>query len=117
MRKNLEHIKASIALEKIVGWKPIIIQHLFFCEIMPFHELKDLIPNLTHGTLIQHLRELEEQDIIERVVYNPPNAAYSITEYGRTLETTLESMLQWSVTHLEHMNAKKEADSTQEAVK
>ena len=58
--------------------------------------------------LTNQLRELEEEDIIHRVVYPqvPPKVEYSITEYGRSLEPILEAMHEWSTLHLEHKKNK-----------
>jgi DNA-binding HxlR family transcriptional regulator len=41
--------------------------------------------------LTRQMGELEDEDIIERVVYPqiPPKVEYSITEYGKSLELVL----------------------------
>lgn len=70
------------ALEIIVGkWKPIILLHLLKNGIMRFSDLKRSIPNITQKMLTKNLRELENEDIIERFVYPqvPPKVEYSIT--------------------------------------
>lgn len=94
------------ALEVMVGkWKPIILLHLLFGGTKRFSELKRLIPDITQKMLTTQLRELEEQDIIRRVVYPqvPPKVEYSMTDYGKTLEPILTMMHQWGTAHLEHM--------------
>lgn len=70
------------ALEIIVGkWKPIILLHLLKNGTMRFSDLKRSIPNITQKMLTKNLRELENEDIIERFVYPqvPPKVEYSIT--------------------------------------
>jgi DNA-binding HxlR family transcriptional regulator len=59
--------------------------------------------------LASQLRELEEQDIIRRVVYAvvPPKVEYSLTEYGRSVKPVLQTIHQWGRAHLEHMELKK----------
>lgn len=54
--------------------------------------------------LTTQLRELEDEDIIQRVVYPqvPPKVEYSITEYGRSLEPILEAMHEWGTMHTLH---------------
>jgi DNA-binding HxlR family transcriptional regulator len=43
------------------------------------------LPGITQKMLTNQLRELEEEDIVERKVYAqiPPKVEYSITEYGK----------------------------------
>lgn len=93
------------ALEIIVGkWKPIILLHLLKNGIMRFSDLKRSIPNITQKMLTKNLRELENEDIIERFVYPqvPPKVEYSITEYGKELEPLLHAMHKWGVKHALH---------------
>ncbi|WP_047984793.1 winged helix-turn-helix transcriptional regulator [Ornithinibacillus californiensis] len=90
------------ALDIIVGkWKPVILLHLLKNGTMRFSELKRSIPEITQKMLTKHLRELEEEDIINRVVYPqvPPKVEYSITEYGKELEPILVSMHEWGTRH------------------
>ncbi|MNG10668.1 putative HTH-type transcriptional regulator YtcD [compost metagenome] len=53
--------------------------------------------------LTLYLRELEEEEIVKRVVYPqiPPKVEYSITEYGMSLSPILEALHQWGVAHIE----------------
>ncbi|WNS80885.1 winged helix-turn-helix transcriptional regulator [Domibacillus sp. DTU_2020_1001157_1_SI_ALB_TIR_016] len=79
-------------LEMMVGkWKPIIVLHLIREGTKRFSELQKLIPEINKRTLTLHLRELEEQDIVQRVVFPevPPRVEYSITEHGKTLHPVL----------------------------
>ncbi len=97
-----ELCRVEDALEIIVGkWKPIILLHLMKNGTMRFSELKRSIPHISQKILTKHLRELEAEDIIERVVYPqvPPKVEYSITEYGRTLEDILVAMHEWGTKH------------------
>ncbi|MCZ8516681.1 helix-turn-helix domain-containing protein [Paenibacillus filicis] len=114
MEENAEMCKVVVALDMIVGkWKPIIIQHMLFNETLRFNELRRLIPAITQRMLTLHLRDLEEQDIVQRVVFPqiPPKVEYSLTKYGRTLEPLLAAMHQWGLAHLEHMEMKKKRHS------
>jgi DNA-binding HxlR family transcriptional regulator len=98
------------AMDTLVGkWKPIILIHLLQGGKKRFSELQRLIPNITQKMLTAQLRELEQEDIVKRVVYPvvPPRVEYSITEYGRSLSNILQSMHDWGAAHLEHMEEKK----------
>ncbi|MEW9701135.1 winged helix-turn-helix transcriptional regulator [Paenibacillus sp. SI8] len=93
-------------LDIVVGkWKAIILLHLLYSGTKRFSELKTLIPNITQKMLTHQLRELEDQDIIKRVVYPevPPKVEYSVTAYGESLKPVLLMMHQWGTSHLEHM--------------
>ncbi len=97
------------SLDIIVGkWKPIILLHLLHGGTKRFGELKRLLPDITQKMLTTQLRELEEQDIIERKVYAqvPPKVEYSMTAYGRGLHNLLQGMHEWGAAHLEHMARK-----------
>jgi len=52
--------------------------------------------------LTQQLRELEQDKIIERKVYQtvPPKVEYSLTEYGESLRTILDLLCEWGQNHL-----------------
>jgi DNA-binding HxlR family transcriptional regulator len=86
----------------IIGgkWKPLI---LFYLEghTRRFSELKRLIPQLTKKMLTQHLRELEQDEIIRRKVYPevPPRVEYSLTRHGETLKPILKLMSAWGTRH------------------
>ncbi|MDM5337206.1 helix-turn-helix domain-containing protein [Fictibacillus enclensis] len=113
MKKNPEQCQVVVALDMIVGkWKPIIIQHLLNGDVLRFNELRRLMPDITQRMLTLHLRELEEQDIVQRKVYPqiPPKVEYSITEYGKSLETVMDAMHQWGAAHVEHMEMKKKEE-------
>ncbi len=62
--------------------------------------------------LTKQLRELEEEDIIERVVYPqvPPKVEYSITDYGKSLQPILEAMHEWGTKHTLRKLEKTEMD-------
>lgn len=62
---------------------------------------KKLLPRTTQKMLIQKLRELEEDGIIQRKVYPvvPPKVEYSLTAYGETLKPILKQLYLWGEVH------------------
>ncbi|WP_100012490.1 winged helix-turn-helix transcriptional regulator [Lentibacillus sediminis] len=109
MEKVPELCRVEDALGILVGkWKPIILLHLLQEGTKRFNELKRSMPEITQKMLTKQLRELEEEDIIERVVYPqvPPKVEYSITEYGKSLEPILEAMHEWGTKHTMHKREK-----------
>ncbi|MGJ9459222.1 winged helix-turn-helix transcriptional regulator [Oceanobacillus sp. CF4.6] len=109
MEKIPEYCRVEDALGILVGkWKPIILLHLLQEGTKRFSELKRSMPEVTQKMLTKQLRELEKEDIIQRVVYPqvPPKVEYSITEYGKSLEPILEAMHEWGTNHTLHKRKK-----------
>src|ERR1700704_1859210 len=76
---------AEQALKVLEGrWKMIIIFHLFVRPVLRFSELERAIPAVSQKMLIQQLRELERDGIVQRKVYPqvPPKVEYKLTEVG-----------------------------------
>jgi len=92
---------------RILGgkWKILILWHLKD-EAKRFGGLKRLMPEITEKMLIQQLRELEKDAIVNRNVYPdvPPKVEYSFTDYGRSLEPVLQVLCDWGKAHLNHDN-------------
>ncbi|MEN1986100.1 winged helix-turn-helix transcriptional regulator [Paenibacillus hubeiensis] len=110
MPKNPGHCQFVVALDSIVGkWKPMILYHLLQGKPLRFNELRRLLPDITQRMLTLHLRELEEEEIVKRVVYPqiPPKVEYSITEYGMSLSPILENLHQWGAAHIERKQLNK----------
>ncbi|QHS23995.1 helix-turn-helix transcriptional regulator [Virgibacillus sp. MSP4-1] len=109
MKIEPELCRVEDALGILVGkWKPIILLHLLKEGTQRFSELKRNVPGITQKMLTKQLRELEEEDIVERVVYPqvPPKVEYSITEYGKSLQPILEAMHEWGKKHTQHKQEK-----------
>lgn len=103
-RKNtLTQCPVTYTLEKIGGrWKPIIIYNLM-SGTKRYGELKRLIPAITEKMLIQHLKQLETDNLVKRVALPviPPFVEYSLTESGRELRPVLEAMIGWAIKNRE----------------
>ncbi|AAS44109.1 MULTISPECIES: winged helix-turn-helix transcriptional regulator [Bacillus] len=97
------NIPVEATLEVIGGkWKVVILCHLTK-GTKRTSELKRLMPGITQKMLTQQLRELEDDGVIQRKVYNqvPPKVEYSLTDYGWSLESILDSLCTWGECHLE----------------
>lgn len=70
-------------------------------------ELKKQIPNITQKMLVQQLRELEADKIINRTVYNqvPPKVEYSLTAEGKSLREILITMSIWGEKRVNQLKA------------
>ncbi|MDR7071092.1 winged helix-turn-helix transcriptional regulator [Fictibacillus barbaricus] len=104
------NIPVEAALEVIGGkWKVVILCHLIK-EKRRTGELKRLMPGITQKMLTQQLRELEEDGVILREVYNqvPPRVEYSLTDYGWSLKQILDLLCAWGEHHIEKNYPNKE---------
>ena len=89
---------------RIIGdkWNLLIIWHLKD-KTLRFTELQKSMYDINPNTITKHLRDLEQNKIIKRVVYPeiPPRVEYSLTETGIAFIPILKSILEWGS---EYMN-------------
>lgn len=87
-------------------YKSLILWHLIGKKLR-FNELNKLITSATPKMLTQQLRELENDGLINRIVYPvvPPKVEYSLTDFGKSIIPILESMCSWGTNYLEENNA------------
>lgn len=79
-------------------WKPLVIRELF-SGIKRYGELRRAIPAISEKMLIQTLKELEVDGIINRKALPvvPPHVEYSLTDCGQDLEPVISEMIKWSL--------------------
>lgn len=86
---------------EIIGskWNLIIIYNLGD-QTLRFTELQKKMGNINSKTITKHLRDLERNKIIKRVVYPevPPRVEYSLTNHGKTFLLILEDTIEWGST-------------------
>lgn len=84
-------------------WKPLII-FMIKNESLRTSEIQRGIEGITQKMLIQQLKELEVDGILERKVFPviPPHVEYSLTEYGKTLLPIMKLMQEWGDIHQTH---------------
>ena len=85
------------AFEVIGGkWKAVILWELNN-HVRRFGELKRLVSGISEKMLIQQLRELEEDGLIVRKMFNevPPRVEYSTTLLGDSLNLALAPLADW----------------------
>ena len=97
----IEKCPVETALDVLAGkWKILILWYLR-AETKRFNELQKLMPRTTQKMLIQKLRELENDGLVNRKVYPvvPPKVEYSLTSYGESLKPILKSLYLWGEIH------------------
>ncbi|QHW32350.1 winged helix-turn-helix transcriptional regulator [Paenibacillus rhizovicinus] len=100
--KKKYNISVEATLEVIGGkWKCVILCHLTHGKKRT-SDLKRLMPGITQKMLIQQLRELESDGIINRNVYNqvPPKVEYELSTYGWSLKSVLDLLCNWGEKHI-----------------
>lgn len=88
------------ALRVLEGkWKIIIITQLFAAKKpLRFSELERLVEGVNQKMLIQQLKQLEKDGIVERTVYPevPPRVEYTLAALGTALGPSLEALIEWA---------------------
>jgi DNA-binding HxlR family transcriptional regulator len=77
-------------------WNLMIIWNLQE-ESLRFTELQKRMNNINSNTLTEHLRYLENYNIISRVVYPevPPRVEYSLTRHGKAFLPIFKDIKAW----------------------
>lgn len=83
-------------------WKILILWYLRI-EPRRFSELERLLSSVSRGVLTQQLKQLEQDRLVHREVYNevPPKVVYSLTEMGESFSNVLDVMAAWGEEHLD----------------
>jgi DNA-binding HxlR family transcriptional regulator len=87
------------ALKVLEGrWKILILFHLFRAPVLRFSELRRAIPGISQKMLIQQLRDLEKDGVVDRKVYSeiPPKVEYTLTKDGVALRPALRALKSWA---------------------
>ena len=66
--------------------------------MLRFSELVRAIPGVSQKMLIQQLRELERDGVVQRTVYPqvPPKVEYGLTSWGQAMCPALDALLEWT---------------------
>jgi DNA-binding HxlR family transcriptional regulator len=94
---------AELTLTLIGGkWKGLILNHLLTGESKRFGELKRLSGGISAKILAKHLKELEFDGLITRMVVgtDKPRIVYAPTLRSRSLAPVLSAIQQWGEEHL-----------------
>lgn len=95
----------ATAQKLIQGKWAILIMHNVSKEPIRFNELLRKMPKMTHATLSNQLKQLEEEGLIERKEYAqiPPKVEYSLTDIGKKFNPVLESIQQFGIDYIDFM--------------
>jgi DNA-binding HxlR family transcriptional regulator len=92
----------------IVGdkWTTVVLYCLSIREHRRFNELQKQIPDISKKMLIQTLRNLERDGLLERTVYQqvPPKTEYRLTDNGHKLREPIVWLCAWGVDNREFID-------------
>ena len=95
----------------IIGgkWKPKVLFHLSQYDVVRFGELRRRVIGITEKMLIQSLKELQKDGLVNRKVYRqvPPKVEYSLTDLGKSFIPVLNSMFEWGKSYASYLVAQK----------
>ena len=83
-------------------WHPAIVRCLSGSDGYGFSDLETRLDGISAKVLTDALSELQEYAIIERreLSQSPLRVSYTLTERGEELDDVIESLVDWSETHL-----------------
>ncbi|MBD1384280.1 helix-turn-helix transcriptional regulator [Mucilaginibacter rigui] len=94
---NIGACPVSYVMSKIGGhWKPIILYQLMSGP-KRYSELKREIPAVTEKMLIQHLKQLQADNLVVRTAEQamPPIVSYKLSDVGESLTPVLTAIAKW----------------------
>lgn len=105
---NIEKIKeytcpVEAAMDVIGGKYKAQIVYELLDGTKRYHEIQRVLPQATPRMLSKQLKELEEDEVIVRVLYPvvPPKTEYSLTEFGQSLIPIVQALCSWGEHYFE----------------
>ncbi len=100
--KYVENCPVTATMGIIGGKWKLLILHLIINDIKRFGKMTMMLKDISKQMLTTQLRELEQDGIIERVIFPeiPPRVEYSISEKGKKLLPIVQMMKVWGDEHV-----------------
>ena len=99
---EIENCPVTATMGVIGGKWKILILYLICNDINRFGKMSMMLKAISKQMLTTQLRELEQDGIIERVIYPeiPPRVEYFLTEKGKSLLPIIDLMKDWGYEYL-----------------
>ena len=80
-------------------WTPVVLYCLSLRDFRRFNELHRQLPDISKKMLIQTLRDLERDGLVERTVFQqvPPKTEYRLTEDGHRIREPIAQLCSWAI--------------------
>ena len=104
--KDFENCAVNLTIGMLAGkWKPVILQYLAGGELRFIH-LWRLLPRVSKKVLLEQLRQLEADGLVQRHEYVkfPPEVGYALTPKGESLLPILRQIDQWATENIGNVN-------------
>ncbi|MBR8643243.1 helix-turn-helix transcriptional regulator [Streptomyces tuirus] len=104
-------------LDRIADKWSLLVIALLENRRLRFTELRREIDGVSQRMLTVTLRSLERDGLVKRTVHPvvPPRVEYELTALGRTLHTTIQSLVTWTEEHQDEIAEARTAYDTREA--
>ncbi|MEU3932684.1 helix-turn-helix domain-containing protein [Streptomyces sp. NPDC029044] len=104
-------------LDRIADKWSLLVIALLENRRLRFTELRREIDGVSQRMLTVTLRSLERDGLVKRTVHPvvPPRVEYELTSLGRTLHTTIQSLVTWTEEHQEKIAQARTAYDTRAA--
>ncbi len=95
----------QLALSTVMGkWKGLVVWFLLESKVLRYGELKkkvNEVVKVTDKMLIQALRELEKDGLVEREIHKvvPPKVEYKLTKDGLRLKSVIDALEKFGMTY------------------
>ena len=96
--KNPDNCPMTELMSVMGGRWKFIIAYTIRNSPKRFGQINQFIPSISNKVLTEQLRELEEDNIINRTVISdriPVNVEYSLTERGKKVVPIIDLMTEW----------------------
>lgn len=98
-----------VTTQKVLSGKwAILLLHHLDDGTKRFNELQRLMTPITQATLTKQLRQLEEDGLVERLVYPeiPPRVEYQLTPIGQEFGQVLKQIDSWGNKYIDFVKGK-----------
>lgn len=104
-------------LDRIADKWSLLVIALLENRRLRFTELRREIDGVSQRMLTVTLRSLERDGLVKRTVHPvvPPRVEYELTSLGRTLHTTIQSLVTWTEEHQDEIAAARTAYDDRES--
>lgn len=104
-------------LDRIADKWSLLVIALLENRRLRFTELRREIDGVSQRMLTVTLRSLERDGLVKRTVHPvvPPRVEYELTSLGRTLHTTIRSLVTWTEEHQDEIAAARTAYDDRES--